>query len=405
MSLEDRRPFGGLRWRIPPRVLDVVIVLIFGIIAVAASLLAKAPKGRDDLRWVAVVLSLASVVPLWWRRSRPALALLLCWAATIAYLVLDLPENVAGTTVLVAVYSIAAYGRGRESMLGGASSVALMAALTSLGVLTGEPKQDWANVVASSVIMAAVWLIGENVHVRRLRAVELEERAHQLERQAELEAARAASKERARIARELHDVVAHSVSTIVVQAGGARRVLDAEPSEAAHALEVIETTGRDALAELRRVLGVLRTDGGRADGDGDGHLEPQPGLARLDDLVGAVREAGLQVEVQTQGKPYPLPAAVDLSAYRIVQEALTNVLKHAGDARARVVLRYARHWLSVVVLDDGMGAAAGLREHGGGHGIAGMRERASLLGGALVARARRGGGWMVHARLPVAERS
>jgi signal transduction histidine kinase len=399
MNLEEPRPFGGIRLRIPPRAFDQTIVVVLGVGSALAVVFGEAPEGRAGLRWIAVVLAIAQAVPLWWRRRRPALVLLLCWIATILYYVLDLPENAAiGLGTLIATYSIAAYGTARESVIGGVASVAVITALTTTGVLiAAEPKLSWGDVVFSAVFVAAVWLVGENVHVRRLRAAALEERAQRLKREAQLESARAAADERARIARELHDVVAHAVSTIVIQAGGARRVIASDREQAKRALEVIETTGRDALGELRRVLGVLRSDGAS-------ELEPQPGLALLDSLVQAVRKTGLPIEVETRGVPFALPAVVDLSAYRIVQEALTNVVKHAGEARVRVLLTYEAGRLDVEVSDDGRGAAAELRDGGAGHGLVGMRERVALLGGELTTRPRSGGGFEIRARLPVGDR-
>jgi signal transduction histidine kinase len=226
------------------------------------------------------------------------------------------------------------------------------------------------------------------------------------------------AEERGRIARELHDVVAHSVSVMVVQAGAARRTMAASPDQATTALGQIESTGRQALVELRRLLGLLR-DGDRGDGAA---LTPQPGLEHLESLAAAAREAGLPVEVTVEGEPRPLPAGVDLSAYRIVQEALTNSLKHAGPARARVRVCYGREALEVQVTDDGRGersaarAGEGLvvvtigpdgvlelpgRRDGGGHGLIGMRERVALFGGTLEAGADPGGGYRVAARLPL----
>jgi signal transduction histidine kinase len=224
------------------------------------------------------------------------------------------------------------------------------------------------------------------------------------------------AEERGRIARELHDVVAHSVSVMVVQAGAARRTLAASPEQAATALGQIELTGRQALVELRRLLGLLRDDEA-----GDADLAPQPSLAHLESLAAAAREAGLPVEVAVEGEPQPLPAGVDLSAYRIVQEALTNSLKHSGPGRARILVRYGVHDLRLEIRDDGpagngqrKGQASAFgrqpadsprRERRAGHGLIGMRERVALFGGTLETGSLPGGGYRVAARLPLDNRS
>jgi signal transduction histidine kinase len=207
------------------------------------------------------------------------------------------------------------------------------------------------------------------------------------------EAEAAIAEERARIARELHDIVAHAISVIVLQARGARRVIHAEPDEASMALDAIERTGSQALGEMRRLLGLLR------EGDEELAMAPQPTLGRLDELVAQVRAAGLPVELSIEGKPMELPPGVDLSAYRIVQEALTNALKHAGPATARVAVRYVDTGLEVEISDDGAGSGNG---SGGGHGLAGIRERVTIFGGDVEAGAQPEGGYAVRAWLPYA---
>ena len=214
----------------------------------------------------------------------------------------------------------------------------------------------------------------------------------ELEEQRELQAQAAVAVERGRIARELHDVVAHNVSMIVVQAGGAGRVLHGEQPDVRNALEVIAATGRETVDEMRTLLGVLRSD------DGPSALKPQPGLADLEQLIGGVREAGLPVTLRIEGVPRPLPAALDLSAYRIVQEALTNTVKHAGPACAQVTVRYEDGQVALEITDTGRGPDNG---PGTGHGLVGMRERAAMLGGDLEAAPTDGGGFTVRARLPL----
>jgi len=201
------------------------------------------------------------------------------------------------------------------------------------------------------------------------------------------------AEERQRIARELHDVVAHAISVIVVQARGGRRLLDTEPAEARGAFDTIEGTGQQVLGEMRRLLGLLR------ESEDQLALAPQPSLVRIDDLVEQVRDAGLPVELAIEGEPTELPPGIDLSAYRIVQEALTNALKHAGPATARVTLRYGEDSLELEIADDGSGSAAG---NGGGHGLVGIKERVAMLGGEVEAGGRVAGGYTVRARLPYA---
>lgn len=200
------------------------------------------------------------------------------------------------------------------------------------------------------------------------------------------------AQERARIARELHDVIAHSVSVMVVQAEAAQEVLKRDPQRAVQPLQAVQETGRQAMVEMSRLVGLLRED---SDEMG---LAPQPGLSDLETLANSVREAGLSVDLRTEGEPTQIPLGVDLSAYRVVQEALTNAIKHAGPARAQVTVRYCTDWLELEVLDDGPGTGNG---HVGGHGLVGMRERITVFGGRLDAGPRAEGGFGVLARLPL----
>jgi signal transduction histidine kinase len=246
-------------------------------------------------------------------------------------------------------------------------------------------------------LLAAAWTLGQGVRQRRARAAELEERAARLEREREEKARQAVIQERLRIARELHDVVAHSLSVIGVQAGAARLVLDADPNppRAREAVAAIEATANQAMGEMRRALGILR------DTEPSGAaLAPLPGLGQLPALLGQLRMAGLPVGLTVAGPPQPLPTSIDLSAYRIVQEALTNTLKHAKASRAEVVVCYGAGELTVEVTDDGRGtspATAGTD----GAGTIGMRERAALFGGELQVGPRPQGGYAVRVRLPI----
>jgi signal transduction histidine kinase len=245
------------------------------------------------------------------------------------------------------------------------------------------------------VPLVAMIICRRAIRDRELRAETLAERAALLERERELRAEQAVAEERARIARELHDLVAHNVSVMVVQAGAERHALPEGSDSTREALSSIESSGRQALAEARRLLGMLRQNG-------DGHeLEPQPGLDQIDFLVEQIERAGLPVKLEIEGDRRALPAGVDLCAYRVVQESLTNALKHAGPAHAEVRLQYLPGELDVRVSDDG-GGTAQPNGDGSGHGLIGMRERVALYGGHLDAGPRDGGGFAVHAQIPLA---
>ena len=291
--------------------------------------------------------------------------------------------------LLVAFYSAAAYAEPRRAAIGGALAGAAIIATDLPYLIAGNPRQD---TVPSWIFMTTLWLAGWAFRRRRTQAVRLEDRAARLEREREERARVAVAEERARISRELHDVVAHSVSVIVVQAQAAQRLIDGEQQEARRALGSIETSGRQALVELRRMLGILRRTGEES------ALAPQPGLRQLNALVEQVRESGLPVELSIEGAAKSLPPGVDLSAYRIVQEALTNTLKHAGPAGARVAVRYRDDEIELEVVDDGTGTGEG---GGAGHGLIGMRERAVLYGGTLESGKREVGGYFIRARLPL----
>jgi signal transduction histidine kinase len=237
------------------------------------------------------------------------------------------------------------------------------------------------------------------VRSRRAYTNVVEERARLIEREREVREREAIADERARIARELHDVVGHALNLIVIQSGGAQRVMEAKPDLARDSLASIEATGRQALADMERMLGMLR-----AAGDGDDGLSPQPGLADVEALAARVSEAGLPVTVRIEGEAAELPASVDLSAYRIIQEALTNALKHGDGVKAEVTVRYAPHALRVEILNTGPSILTGGRPptpEGGGRGLLGLKQRVAVYGGDLDARRRLGGGFRVRAKLPL----
>ncbi len=293
---------------------------------------------------------------------------------------------------LIVAIAVGFYGANlatRRERLGGAAL-----ALTAVVVVVFlDPEGDWTNLFNTVPIFGVAWLAGHTYRTSTRRTTELRERADRLERETETEARAAVAEERTRIAREMHDVVAHSLSVMVVQAEAAEAMLDVDPERARQPLASVQDTGRSALGELRRMLGALREVG--EDGV---PLAPQPGLGGLSELVESVRAAGLLVSIHIDGEPRPLPPSVDLSAYRIVQEGLTNALKHAGPARAEVLVRYGEHDLELCVSDDGRGHDPAL--DGGGHGLLGMRERVAVYGGELEAGAGPRGGFRLRARLP-----
>ena len=330
---------------------------------------------------LAIALGLAAA-----RRSQAPLVLLgIILAVSVATALIPTLRDARAVTsiglfLMLAVYSAAAY----------TSGVTTRIAIVMLGVICistfalDREALTAEGVVFYAIVFGAPWAAGRAIRARRLNDGRLEqERAR---------AAAAIVDERARIARELHDVVAHSISVMILQARGGRHALETHPDEADAAFANIERTGQESLDEMRRLLGLLRSS------DEELALAPQPGLRELHRLVDQVRDAGLPVEVLVEGEPRELPPGVDLSAYRIVQEALTNALRHAGPASARVQLRYLPDTLELEVADDGSGVGDGA---GAGYGLIGMRERVSVYGGELDAGRRPGGGYALRVRLPL----
>jgi signal transduction histidine kinase len=379
---------GGIRpsWRprefVRPPALDV---------AVAAGLVA----GAQAEVWVSggagvpeALGALGMTAPLAWRRRLPIAVLAAVLGALVAMAAVGRPLD-AAFVMAALILAFASVGAGVPRRRSTAAAVGGLVALGSLVVIEPAPVGDMVFV---GIIVGGAWALGAVIRSRGDRATELEERAAGLTRDREERAREAVAEGRARIARELHDVVAHSVSVMVMQAGAVRRLLRGDQEREREALSTVEHTGRQALDELRRMLGLLRRDGA------DVGLAPQPALAQVGDLVTAARAAGLAVTLRTEGRAVPLPPGVDLSAYRIVQEALTNVLKHAGPARAEVTIRHLERAVELEVVDDGAGGPPD--EGPGRHGLLGMRERAAFFGGELQAGPREGGGFAVRARLP-----
>ncbi len=376
-------------------------LVLFGISA-AAGTAGQDRGGTDSMALlVPVVFLLCLVIAL--RRRMPEQMLVLAAALGLAQLVLNVGVTAADFSLLVIVYTVAATGARWASRLAlvMALSAATLAQVRWPHENASVPGQV-AVIVFQTVPFALAWVLGDSIRTRRAYFAQLEERAARLEKEREAQAKVAVAAERARIARELHDVVAHNVSVMVVQADGAAYVLDAAPDQAKKALETISSTGRQALAEMRRLLGVLRT-GEHQEG---GEYVPQPDVEQIEDLVEQCRGSGLPVDFKVEGTPRPLPSGVELTAYRIVQEALTNTRKHGGpNTGASVRLVYFDDGLGLLVEDDGKGAPHELYEEGGadgaGHGLIGMRERVGMVGGTLDAGPRPGGGFRISALLPL----
>jgi signal transduction histidine kinase len=353
----------------------------------------RAPDAWDALLVVAVTMALA------WRQRHPMAVLLFIIGGGAVASAAQYPPSVPDVVAfLVAVYSVAAHRGLAQSALGGATAFVYF--VVNLVMLPVDISP--VLLITDSALVIGVWVLGRNLRLRRAYFAELEDRAARLERARGTDARAARIEERSRIARELHDVVAHHVSVMTVQAGAARRIIDRDPGSAREAMSTIEEVGRTALSEMRRIVGVLRTD---RDQDRAGReLAPQPGLGDLGELLDHVRETGLSVQLWIEGEARSPSPGVDVAAFRLIQEALTNTLKHAGpQARAWVRLYYGDDDLAVEIEDDGRGTATFMGDDGDnpGHGLVGMYERVALYGGELKIGPRVGGGFGVRARFPL----
>jgi signal transduction histidine kinase len=357
------------------------------IVALAALAVAEASFAASQRpRSATVPLALLWTLPLLVRGRFPLAApvtvfvVLAAEAVSVGNVVTD--AQITGFTILAAFAAAGAHPDVRSALTGA------LVGYASIAIILLDDRPRLASTLSVIGVSAVVWAIARAFAERGRRADHLEERTAGLERAH----AQAVAHERATIARELHDVIAHSVSVMTVQAGAARLLLDEDLPRARESLVAVEETGRQALGEMRRLLGILRGD------EHEARLAPQPGIADLDALVEQVRGAGLPVEVVVEGEPKALPPGIDLAAYRVVQEGLTNALKHAGAARAHVSIRYRADALELAVTNNGTAPADG---RGNGHGLIGMRERVALYGGEFEAGPRPGGGYAVRASLPL----
>ncbi len=370
---------------------DVLLAVVLAGTSVAGVATGQDSWGR--ITPLAYLFALLSTVPVAWRATRPLLAATVVLAANAACIYAAAPDQAAFqpfVALTLVAYSVGSRAGGWRAIW---APPVLAAAAVPVFVAAVVHGQQPGNAIPSFVWLIATWVVGRLVRSWRGKNAALELANNELAEQRELQARAAVAVERGRIARELHDVVAHNVSMMVVQAGAATRVLDGDQPDVRNALDVISATGRETVDEMRTVLGVLRAD------DDAATLRPQPGLADLEQLACGMRAAGLPVTVVIEGSPQGLPPAVDLSAFRIVQESLTNVLKHAGPAHALVTVRYTGDGVEVEIADSGSGPG---QTAGTGHGLVGMRERAAMFGGELAAGRTEGGGFTIRARLPLA---
>jgi len=382
---------GGWRARVGPFFGDIVLATA---IAVAAASAASGATSNEPAQAILVLLAGGAALTFAVRRVYPVQVL------AIAVLVTAFFALVYGGywpfAALLGFYSLAAHTERRTALVAGAIGLLALAGPIAHDI-------EWNPVTWSTIALfagrlaplVAAWILGDNMRTRRAYLRALEDRAEQLEREQDANTRRAAAEEQARIAREVHDIVAHNLSVIIVQATAADAVFATDPTDARRAVRTIGSTARQALDEVRRVLGVVRIGEERSPA-----FPPQPTLDRLGTLLEQVRSAGLQVELEVSGDAHDLPPALELSAYRIVQEALTNTLRHADAGHATVTLRFGSDALDVEVVDDGTASASG--NGAGGRGLIGMRERAAALGGSVETEPVPEGGFRVAARLPFA---
>jgi len=410
----------GRVWNNRPGVVDAataVVAIGAGIGSLLVQMRVEELGGEPGSipRWAAIVWTVVVHVPLAWRRTRPVAAGIVLGLIFCGFRLWEVPEyTVSAIALFVTFVSIGRYGRrGRDATRIGITLG--LAAVLAAGIIFQETPEEFRpvltgaltiNLLYNIVFVGAAWLLGDALRRQADRERSLEERTRQLVDEREANARRAVVDERLRIAREVHDVVAHHVSLMGVQAGAARRMVGRDPERVPQMLSTVEDSSRQAVDELRRLIGLLRSDEDRR-----GLLEPFPGIDRLEQLVADTRATGLDVRLAVDGDPCPLPDSVSLSAYRIVQEALTNTIKHAHARRCEVAVRYGTDAIEVEVTDDGIGARtatgsgasadATVAGVGTGHGVAGMGERVALHDGELSVGPLADGGYGVRARFPL----
>jgi signal transduction histidine kinase len=358
-------------------------VLAIAVAEVTASA-AISPKAA------ALPCELVMAIALLWRRRLPLAVAVVVAAAQVVEAAAGVPLQQPVVPVLASVIAVYALMTRANVLRMAVGSAAL---LSAVGIETALQHKGFGNFAFALIFLVGAAIVGRTVHARTAQTVQLQARADTLEREGEVRVQLAAQEERARIARELHDVIAHSVSVMVVQAGAAEQMMTRNPARALTAVQTVQATGRDALGEMGRLLGILR------EGMDELGLSPQPGLGDVPALIADARHAGLAVELQIIGEQRSLPPGPALSIYRIVQEGLTNVRKHASSTRAAVRLIYSSAGVDAEVTNTG--GETTTATSGGGHGLIGMRERVAVYGGTLQAGPRDGGGYHVHAHLPL----
>ena len=371
-----------------PGALDSLLASLLFVGAVVSAAI-PGPHDRAPGPTLYVLLALGAV-PYAWRRRAPLATLVTASIPVIAMTSLGYSAAVIGSGLFLAAYTVAAWSRTRVVAVATGFVVALIAAVM---LVSPEPLQ-FGELATNAALFIGALALGRSTHDRRRTVALLRERAELAERAQAEEAGRAVSDERLRIAQELHDVLAHSLGVIALQAGVGAHIIDTDPVEAKATLVAVAQRSRTALTEVRRILGALREK------DDDAGYSPMPGLDAVDLLAAELTQAGLPVQVRVEGDRGNIPAALDLTAYRLVQESLTNVVKHAGPAHAQVTVRYQLDAVTIEVVDDGHPAAAAPDQENPGHGQLGMRERVAVFGGSLTAGTRSGGGYIVSARLP-----
>jgi signal transduction histidine kinase len=354
---------------------------------------------------LAAILVSLEIIPLSWRRVFPSAALLTVATAGVILQVLNIPETTfIVITSIITIFSTAAYGGRRRNLVCGICIAAIIGSISYKLVFSGNvvlPINRFlygaTNFLLNLMFFLPLWWFGNTLRKSREQTLKLRESTEQLLREREENARRAVVDERIRIARELHDVLAHHVSVMGIQAGAARQVLKQYPEKALNSLSLIETSSRQAVAELYRLLGLLR------DEDQIEKFSPQPGLQQLEKLVADMQTAGLEVEIKLGGDKREIPEIVDLSAYRILEEALTNILKHASATKATIDMNYQKNELLLDITDNGHGVANDHKISSGGKGLIGMRERVNLVKGEFWAGNGPNGGFRVKAKLPLGE--
>lgn len=383
------------------RVFDVAFAVLAGLLAMG-ELSGESVDGLREPDLLGVGLILVGAFALIWRRSAPVAVLLFVAGVSSVFYTLNYGSFMAfvGTAAL---YSVAAHEDNRQVAWIAIGTVATgLVVLAGFTVLNGPDGFSIPDATGMVISISAVIVVGGVIRNKDEIFADTKERAERAEADRKVEAERAVSRERLRIAREMHDVVAHGMSLITVQAAAARAIATTRPEDAAHLMQSVEETGRDALADMRRMLGVLRNDESLGDTSQAGAMMPQPSLHDLGSVVSHCNNAGIPTDLVIKGDQRPLAPGLELTAFRTVQEALTNVVKHGGEAAAATVeLNYDVAELHITVRDTGRGAVSGLTDAAGGHGLIGMRERIEIYDGCLVTGPRSGGGYEVHAALPI----